>query len=121
MTWNPGDGSDKMDGEAGTDVARDNGGDGVDHFVVTPQGQRVTATRDNVAPFFLDIGTTETLEVNGNGGNDAVEVENGIGTLIKVVAALGDGDDVIEARNDSARRSTAAPARTPPRSTPPTR
>jgi Ca2+-binding RTX toxin-like protein len=102
MTWNPGDGSDKMDGEAGADVARDNGGNGVDHFVVTPQGQRVTATRDNVAPFFLDIGTTETLEVNGNGGNDAVEIENGIGTLIKVVAALGDGDDVIEARNDSA-------------------
>ena len=102
MIWNPGDGSDKMDGEAGTDVARDNGGNGVDHFVVTPQGQRVTATRDNVAPFFLDIGTTETLEVNGNGGNDAVEVENGIGTLIKVAAALGDGDDTIEARNDSA-------------------
>ncbi len=102
MVWNPGDGSDRMDGEAGTDVARDNGGGGVDHFVVTPQGQRVTATRDNVAPFFLDIGTTETLEVNGNGGNDAVEIENGIGTLIKVVAALGDGDDTIEARGDSA-------------------
>ena len=102
MVWNPGDGSDKMNGEGGADVARDNGGNGVDHFVVTPQGQRVTATRDNVAPFFLDIGTTETLQVNGNGGNDAVEVENGIGTLIKVVAALGDGDDTIEARNDSA-------------------
>jgi Ca2+-binding RTX toxin-like protein len=102
MIWNPGDGSDKMDGEAGNDVAQDNGGAGVDHFVVTPQGQRVTATRDNVAPFFLDIGTTETLDVNANGGNDAVEIEQGIGTLIKVDANLGDGDDTIEARNDSA-------------------
>ena len=102
MIWNPGDGSDKMDGEAGNDVVRDNGGNGVDHFVVTPQGQRVTATRDNVAPFFLDIGTTETLEINGNAGNDAVEIENGIGTLIKVDVDLGDGDDTIEARNDSA-------------------
>ena len=30
----------------------------------TAQGQRVTATRDNGAPFFLDIGTTETLDLN---------------------------------------------------------
>jgi hypothetical protein len=102
MIWNPGDGSDKMDGEAGSDIAQDNGGGGPEHFVVTAQGQRVTATRDNLAPFFLDIGTTETLDLNANGGDDLVEVENGIKTLIKVDANLGDGNDAIEAANDSA-------------------
>ena len=102
MVWNPGDGSDKMDGEAGNDTAQDNGGGGPEHFVVTAQGQRVTATRDNLAPFFLDIGTTETLDLNANGGDDLVEVETGIKTLIKVDANLGDGNDTIEADNDSA-------------------
>ncbi|HZB77154.1 MAG TPA: hypothetical protein VE526_13075 [Solirubrobacteraceae bacterium] len=102
MIWNPGDGSDKMEGGAGNDTAQDNGGGGNEHFIVSAQGQRVTATRDNAAPFFLDIGTSETLDLNANGGDDAVEIENGIGTLIKVDANLGDGNDTIEARNTSA-------------------
>ena len=102
MVWNPGDGSDRMDGEAGNDTAQDNGGAAPEHFVVSAQGQRVTATRDNLAPFFLDIGTTETLDLNANGGDDLVEVENGVKTLIKVDANLGDGNDAIEADNDSA-------------------
>jgi hypothetical protein len=102
MVWNPGDGSDKMEGGAGADTAQDNGGGGNEHFIVSAQGQRVTATRDNAAPFFLDIGTSETLDLNANGGDDAVEIENGIGTLIKVDANLGDGNDTIEARNSSA-------------------
>ncbi len=104
MVWNPGDGSDKMEGGDGTDVAQDNGGNGIDHFVVTAQGQRVTATRDNVAPFFLDIGTTETLDLNGNGGDDAVDVNTGLGALIKVDAELGDGNDAIDARNGSVEK-----------------
>ena len=101
MVWNPGDGSDKMEGGDGTDVAQDNGGNATDHFVVSAQGQRVTATRDNVAPFFLDIGTTETLDINGNGGDDSVDVNGGLGALIKVDAELGDGNDTIDARNGS--------------------
>jgi Ca2+-binding RTX toxin-like protein len=104
MVWNPGDGSDKMDGGDGNDVAQDNGGGGVDHFVVTAQGQRVTATRDNVAPFFLDIGTTETLDLNGNGGDDSVDVNGGLAALIKVDADLGDGNDTIDARNGSVEK-----------------
>jgi hypothetical protein len=102
MIWNPGDGSDRMEGGAGNDTAQDNGGAGNEHFIVSAQGQRVTATRDNAAPFFLDIGTSETLDLNANAGDDAVEIENGIGTLIKVDADLGDGNDSIEADNDSA-------------------
>jgi len=102
LTWNPGEGSDKFEGGAGNDTAVDNGGAAAEHFIVSANGQRVTATRDNGAPFFLDIGTSETLDLNANGGNDTVDVNNGLAALIKVDVNLGDGDDSIKARNDSA-------------------
>ena len=99
LVWNPGDGSDRFEGGAGNDTGQDNGGAGPEHFVVSAQGQRVTATRDNLAPFFLDMGTIETLDLNADGGDDSVEVENGLAALIKVDADLGDGNDRIQARN----------------------
>jgi Ca2+-binding RTX toxin-like protein len=104
MTWNNGDGTDRMDGGAGSDVAQQNGANaGNDNFIVSANGQRVTATRDNLGPFFLDISTTETLQVNGQGGDDSVDVNNGLAPLIAVQVNLGDGNDSIEARNDSAQ------------------
>jgi hypothetical protein len=103
LVWNPGEGTDKFEGGAGNDVAQDNGGAAAEHFVVSANGQRVTATRDNGAPFFLDIGTSETLDLNAGGGDDSVDVNNGLGALIKVDADLGDGNDAIRARNDSSQ------------------
>jgi Ca2+-binding RTX toxin-like protein len=103
LSWNPGEGSDKFEGGAGNDTAVDNGGAAAEHFIVSANGQRVTATRDNGAPFFLDIGTSETLDLNANGGNDSVDVNNGLAALIKVDVNLGDGDDSIKARNDSSQ------------------
>jgi RTX calcium-binding nonapeptide repeat (4 copies) len=103
LIWNPGEGTDKFEGGPGNDVAQDNGGAAAEHFVVSPNGQRVTATRDNGAPFFLDIGTSETLDLNAGGGDDSVDVNNGLAALIKVDADLGDGNDSIKARNDSAQ------------------
>ena len=101
LVWTPGDGSDKFEGGAGNDVAQDNGGNAAEHFVVSANGQRVTATRDTGAPFFLDIGTSETLDLNANGGNDSVDVNGGLAALIKVDVNLGDGDDSVRTRNDS--------------------
>jgi hypothetical protein len=103
LRWNPGEGTDKFEGGAGNDIAQDNGGAAAEHFVVSANGQRVTATRDTGAPFFLDIGTSETLDLNTAGGDDSVDVNNGLGALIKVDADLGDGNDSIRARNDSAQ------------------
>lgn len=99
LTWSPGEGTDVFEGGDGNDTAVDNGGGGAEHFIVSANGQRVTATRDTPAPFFLDMGTIETLNLNANGGDDRVEIENGLGALIKVNALLGDGNDTIEARN----------------------
>ena len=105
LIWNNGDGTDRMDGGAGNDVAQQNGANaGNDHFIVSANGQRVTATRDNLGPFFLDISTTETLQVNGQGGDDSVDVNNGLAALIAVQVNLGDGNDSVRARNDSSQR-----------------
>jgi RTX calcium-binding nonapeptide repeat (4 copies) len=103
LTWNPGDGSDKFEGGAGSDVAVDNGGGAAEHFIVSANGQRVTATRDSGAPFFLDIGTSETLDLNTGGGDDSVDVNSGLAALLKVDVNLGDGNDSIKARNDSSQ------------------
>jgi hypothetical protein len=102
LRWNPGEGTDKFEGGAGNDIAQDNGGAAAEHFVVSANGARFTATRDNGAPFFLDVGTTETLDLNAAGGDDSVDVNGGLGAL-KVDADLGDGNDSIKARNDTAQ------------------
>jgi Ca2+-binding RTX toxin-like protein len=70
MIWNPGDDSDLMEGGAGNDTAEVNGGNGEEQFTLTANGTRVRFDRLNPAPFFLDIGTTENITVNMNGGND---------------------------------------------------
>jgi Ca2+-binding RTX toxin-like protein len=102
LIWNPGDGSDKFEGGAGNDIAQDNGGAAAEQFVVSDNGDRFTATRQTGAPFFLDIGTTETLDLNTLGGDDTVDVGKGLGA-VKVDADLGEGNDTINARNDTAQ------------------
>ena len=103
IVWNNGDGSDKPEGGAGADTAQLNGGSAGEHFVVTANGARVTATRDTQVPFFLDIGTSETLDLNANAGDDSVDVGNGVGAVLATDIELGDGNDSIRARNDSAQ------------------
>jgi len=103
LLWFNGDGSDKDEGGPGNDIVQDNGAAGNEHFIVTTNGQRVTATRDNLGPFFLDIGTTETLQINSLAGDDSVDVNNGLAALTKVQVNSGDGNDTVHARNDSAQ------------------
>ncbi len=104
IVWNNGDGSDKPEGGAGTDTAQLNGGSAGEHFVVTANGARVTATRDTQVPFFLDIGTSELFDLNGNAGDDSVDVGNGVGAVLATDLDLGDGNDSIRARNDSSQK-----------------
>jgi hypothetical protein len=61
MIWNPGDGTDLMEGGDGTDTAEVNGGNGAEQFTLTANGTRVRFDRLDPAPFALDIGTTENL------------------------------------------------------------
>lgn len=70
MIWNPGDGSDVMNGDAGDDVAQLNGGGGAEDFRISANGPRFIFERLNPAPFNLNVGTVESLDLNGNDGAD---------------------------------------------------
>ncbi|HEV2748237.1 MAG TPA: calcium-binding protein [Allosphingosinicella sp.] len=95
MVWNPGDDSDLMEGGAGTDVAEVNGGNGAEIFTVTANGARVRVDRINPAPFNLNLGTTEHLVINANGGDDAVSAGNGLAALVTLSVDGGEGNDTI--------------------------
>jgi Ca2+-binding RTX toxin-like protein len=96
MIWNNGDGSDLMEGGKGYDVAEVNGADTAgDVFEIAADGHRVDFARTNLVPFSLDIGTTEKLEVNGQGGDDTITAGHGLDGLIKLRLDGGKGNDVI--------------------------
>src|SRR5215467_10967659 len=95
MIWNPGDGSDLFEGGDGTDTAEVNGGNASETFTITANGTRVRFDRVSPAPFFLDIGTTENLAVNANGGDDTITAGNGLAGLIKLTIDGGAGNDTI--------------------------
>ena len=95
MIWNPGEGTDLMEGGDGTDTAEVNGGNGAEIFTITANGSRVRFDRVSPAPFSLDIGTTENLVVNANGGDDVITAGNGLAPLIKLTIDGGAGNDTI--------------------------
>src|SRR5215213_8935919 len=95
MIWNPGDDSDLMEGGDGIDTAEVNGGNGSEVFTITANGSRVRLDRVNPAPFNLDIGTTENLVINANGGDDVITAGNGLATLISLTIDGGAGNDTI--------------------------
>jgi Ca2+-binding RTX toxin-like protein len=99
MVWNPGDDTDLFEGGSGTDTAEVNGGNGDETFTVTANGTRVRFDRLNPAPFSIDIGTTENLVLNMNGGNDSFSATGNLAALIKVTVDGGAGNDTILGSN----------------------
>ena len=95
MIWNPGDGSDLFEGGDGIDTAEVNGGNGAETFTITANGTRVSFDRVSPAPFSIDIGTTENLVLNANGGDDVITAGNGLAPLIKLTIDGGAGNDTI--------------------------
>ncbi len=95
MIWNPGDDSDLMEGGAGEDTAEINGGNGGETFTITANGTRVRFDRVDPAPFAVDIGTTENLVLNANGGDDTISATGDLAALIKLTIDGGAGNDTI--------------------------
>jgi Ca2+-binding RTX toxin-like protein len=95
MIWNPGDDTDLNEGGDGNDTVEVNGGNGAEQFTVTPNGSRVRFDRVNPAPFSIDIGTSENLQVNMNGGDDTFSASNGLATLIQITVDGDAGNDTI--------------------------
>ena len=95
LVWNPGDGSDLNEGGDGNDTVAVNGSDAAEIFTVSANGARVRFDRTDPAPFSLDIGTTENLTLNANGGDDVFTAGNGLASLISLTVDGGAGNDMI--------------------------
>ena len=95
MIWNPGDGTDLNEGGDGIDTVQVNGGNAAETFTVTANGSRVRFDRTDPAPFSIDIGTSEKLAVNMNGGDDTFTAGNGLAPLIAITVDGGAGNDNI--------------------------
>jgi Ca2+-binding RTX toxin-like protein len=99
MVWNPGDDTDLNEGGDGTDTVEVNGGGGAEQFTATANGTRVRFDRINPAPFALDIGTSESLVLNANGGDDSFSATGNLAALIQITVDGGAGNDTILGSN----------------------
>ena len=95
MVWNPGDDTDLNEGGSGADTVEVNGGNGAEVFAATANGARVRFDRLDPAPFAIDIGTSENLVLNANGGDDSFSATGNLAALIAITADGGAGNDTI--------------------------
>jgi len=93
MVWNPGDDTDLNEGGAGDDTVEVNGAGSAEQFTTTANGTRVRFDRLNPAPFAIDIGTSEQLVVNANGGNDSFSATGNLAALIDITVDGGAAND----------------------------
>jgi Ca2+-binding RTX toxin-like protein len=99
MIWNPGDDTDLNEGGGGVDTVTINGGNGAEVFTTTANGTRVRFDRLDPAPFSVDIGTSENLVVNANGGNDSFSATGNLAALIGITVDGGSGNDTLLGSN----------------------
>ena len=99
MVWNPGDDTDLNEGGDGSDTVEVNGGGGAEQFTTTANGTRVRFDRLDPAPFAIDIGTSEKLVLNANGGDDQYSATGNLAALIQITVDGGAGGDTILGSN----------------------
>jgi Ca2+-binding RTX toxin-like protein len=99
MIWNSGDDTDLNEGGDGTDTVEVNGGNGAEQFTTTANGTRVRFDRITPAPFSIDIGTSEKLTLNANGGDDTSTATGNLAALIEMTVDGGTGNDTLRGGN----------------------
>ncbi len=94
--WDPGDGSDVVEGQAGSDTLDFAGSNANEQIDVSANGGRVRFFRD-IAAITMDLDDVETIGFHALGGTDNVVVNDLTGTDAKTVdvdlAAAGSGGD----------------------------
>lgn len=93
LIWNPGDDTDLNEGGDGTDTIVVNGSSETEEFTANANGNRVRFDRVSPAPFSLDIGGSEKLQVAAKGGNDGFVGGAGLAGLVAVTVDGGEGND----------------------------
>ena len=79
FVWNPGDGSDVVEGQAGIDTLQFNGANVDEKIDIGANGGRVRMTRD-VGVVTMDLNDVETINVGALGGADTITVNDLTGT-----------------------------------------
>jgi len=82
--WNPGDNSDTVDGQAGSDLLDFFGASANESISVAADGGHARLTRD-IAAITTDLDNVEGLAVHARGGEDGVTVGDLTGTDVKTV------------------------------------
>ncbi|MFO0904332.1 MAG: dockerin type I domain-containing protein [Pirellulales bacterium] len=85
LVWDPGDGSDLFEGGDGVDAMIFNGGAGVETFTFNAVGSRLEFLR-SVGAIDMDLADVEQVNLNANGGADAVVVNDLFGTGVQTVS-----------------------------------
>jgi Ca2+-binding RTX toxin-like protein len=96
FVWDPGDGSDVVEGQAGFDAMTFNGSNALENISISANGGRGLLFRD-VASITMDLNDVEAIDVRALGGADNVVVNDLSGTdltriNIDLSAAGGGGD-----------------------------
>ncbi len=94
--WDPGDGSDIVEGQAGTDELRFNGSNATENINIAVNGARVLFTRD-IGSVIMDIDDVERIRFSAFGGADIITVGDLTGTdanlIVLQLGGSGGGGD----------------------------
>ena len=84
FVWDPGDASDVVEGEQGSDTMVFNGAGGDELLTAKANGSRVLFTR-NLGNIVMDLDGIETIDVRALGGSDTITVDDVRGTDLERV------------------------------------
>src|SRR6185312_1871919 len=73
--WNPGDGSDTVEGQAGFDTLLFNGANIAEKIAISANGGRTRFTRD-IANIAMDLNDIERIDFSARGGGDNITVND---------------------------------------------
>ncbi|MGE5269449.1 MAG: beta strand repeat-containing protein [Thiohalocapsa sp.] len=92
--WNPGDGSDVVEGQAGVDTLEFNGADVNETIALAANGERVLMSRD-VGAVTMDVNGVDSIVINAKGGDDTIVASSLAAGLTQLVIDGGAGNDTI--------------------------
>jgi Ca2+-binding RTX toxin-like protein len=116
FVWNPGDGSDIVEGQQGFDTLAFNGSAANENITISANGTRVQFFRD-VANILMDINGVERIEFNALGGTDNIVINDLAGTHVAEVnldlasplgSSTGDGYADVVTVNGTTGQDTVA-------------
>ena len=98
--WDPGDGSDRVEGEDGFDEMLFNGAAGAETFALSASGERALFTRVQ-GNIVMDLNEVEKVTVNALGGADTITINDTTGTDVREIdinlgaGGVGDTDTIV--------------------------